>query len=70
MRGGSAAKTELVSADGAGEVPVSEFENGASLVVSFAPLKAGGKFRTFLAFEILNEGRFAVGKQFAYFGGG
>ena len=47
-----------------------KFKDGTPFVVASSPLKAGGKFGAFLAFEILNERRFAVSEKFADFGDG
>ena len=49
---------------------MSEFNNGAALVGAFAPFEASGKIRTLLALEILNQWRFAIGKEFVDFGSG
>ena len=41
-----------------------KFENSTSFIFPVAPLKASGKIRPFLAFEILNERGATVGEKF------
>ena len=61
--GDAAAEAQTVTADGAGEVSMLEFEYGAALVGAFAPLESGREFGSLLALESLNERRVPAPEQ-------
>ena len=66
---GAAAEAELVTAYGAGEVPVLELKYGAALVGAFAPLEGGSEFGSLLALEFLDERSATVFEKFCNFFG-